>query len=121
MCITCVCQMSQASIYSGITKKPLYIGRATSLKNRVKSYFAADLIKTRGTVGEAPSAITASKTEKSPHGVYGDAGKRGVWVRRVCVVNLEVGPNGACTSQTGIRGCASQPRSSPFADSLEQK
>ena len=29
-------------------KKPLYIGRATSLKDRVKSYFASDLIVTRG-------------------------------------------------------------------------
>jgi len=29
-------------------KSVLYIGKATSLKNRVKSYFASDLIKTRG-------------------------------------------------------------------------
>jgi excinuclease ABC subunit C len=29
-------------------KRPLYIGRATSLKDRVKSYFGADLIDTRG-------------------------------------------------------------------------
>lgn len=28
--------------------RPLYIGRATSLKDRVKSYFSADLIETRG-------------------------------------------------------------------------
>lgn len=28
--------------------KPLYIGRATSLRDRVKSYFAKDLIETRG-------------------------------------------------------------------------
>ena len=28
--------------------RPLYIGRATSLKDRVRSYFAADLIATRG-------------------------------------------------------------------------
>jgi len=29
-------------------KRPLYIGRATSLKDRVKSYFSSDLISTRG-------------------------------------------------------------------------
>ncbi|MDB5239332.1 MAG: UvrABC system protein [Candidatus Parcubacteria bacterium] len=29
-------------------KRPMYIGRATSLKDRVRSYFAADLIATRG-------------------------------------------------------------------------
>ena len=29
-------------------KRPLYIGRATSLKDRTKSYFSNDLIKTRG-------------------------------------------------------------------------
>ncbi len=29
-------------------KRPLYIGRATSLRDRTKSYFAADLIATRG-------------------------------------------------------------------------
>ncbi|MEA2715455.1 MAG: excinuclease subunit [Candidatus Parcubacteria bacterium] len=29
-------------------KRPLYIGRATSLKDRVRSYFSADLIETRG-------------------------------------------------------------------------
>ena len=30
------------------TKKVLYIGKATSLKDRTKSYFAKDLIQTRG-------------------------------------------------------------------------
>src|SRR6185437_5779283 len=36
-----------------------------------------------GAVGAAPSAIAASKSEKSPHGAYGDVfRKRGVWVRR---------------------------------------
>src|SRR4051794_18193656 len=29
-------------------KRPLYIGRATSLRDRVKSYFSNDLIETRG-------------------------------------------------------------------------
>ena len=29
-------------------KKPIYIGKATSLKDRVRSYFANDLIQTRG-------------------------------------------------------------------------
>ena len=35
-------------IFKDYKKKPLYIGRATSLKDRVKSYFSNDLIKTRG-------------------------------------------------------------------------
>lgn len=35
-------------IFRNKLKRPLYIGRATSLKERVKSYFAPDLIVTRG-------------------------------------------------------------------------
>lgn len=35
-------------IFRDLKRRPLYIGRATSLKNRVKSYFGIDLIKTRG-------------------------------------------------------------------------
>jgi hypothetical protein len=34
--------------FRDIKKRPLYIGRATSLRDRVKSYFGADLIVTRG-------------------------------------------------------------------------
>jgi excinuclease ABC subunit C len=34
--------------FMGADKEILYIGRATSLKDRVRSYFAADVIKTRG-------------------------------------------------------------------------
>src|SRR3989344_4687880 len=29
-------------------KKPIYIGKATSLRDRVRSYFASDLLQTRG-------------------------------------------------------------------------
>lgn len=35
-------------IFKDARKRPLYIGRATSLKDRVKSYFSIDLIATRG-------------------------------------------------------------------------
>jgi excinuclease ABC subunit C len=35
-------------IFRDIRRRPLYIGRATSLKDRVKSYFANDIIVTRG-------------------------------------------------------------------------
>ncbi len=35
-------------IFRDYQKRPLYIGRATSLKDRTKSYFANDLIETRG-------------------------------------------------------------------------
>ena len=35
-------------IFLNSRKRPIYIGRATSLKDRVKSYFALDLIETRG-------------------------------------------------------------------------
>ena len=35
-------------IFRDAKKRPLYIGRATSLKDRVKSYFSADIIATRG-------------------------------------------------------------------------
>lgn len=35
-------------IFRDYRKRPLYIGRATSLKERTKSYFTNDLIKTRG-------------------------------------------------------------------------
>ncbi len=35
-------------IFRDAQKRPLYIGRATSLRDRVKSYFASDLIVTRG-------------------------------------------------------------------------
>ncbi len=35
-------------IFRDYRKRPLYIGRATSLKNRIKSYADADLIVTRG-------------------------------------------------------------------------
>lgn len=35
-------------IFRDTKKRPIYIGRATSLKDRTKSYFGADLIVTRG-------------------------------------------------------------------------
>jgi excinuclease ABC subunit C len=35
-------------IFKDSKKRPLYIGRATSLKDRVKSYFKEDLFETRG-------------------------------------------------------------------------
>ncbi|MEI8249170.1 MAG: GIY-YIG nuclease family protein, partial [Candidatus Taylorbacteria bacterium] len=35
-------------IFKDYQKRPLYIGRATSLRDRVKSYFSADVISTRG-------------------------------------------------------------------------
>ncbi|MBU6427314.1 GIY-YIG nuclease family protein [Patescibacteria group bacterium] len=35
-------------IFKDSKNRPLYIGRATSLKNRVRSYFSNDLIETRG-------------------------------------------------------------------------
>jgi excinuclease ABC subunit C len=35
-------------MFKDAKKRPIYIGRATSLKDRVKSYFSADLIETRG-------------------------------------------------------------------------
>jgi len=35
-------------IFRDYQKRPIYIGRATSLKDRTKSYFANDLIETRG-------------------------------------------------------------------------
>ncbi|MFA6554246.1 MAG: GIY-YIG nuclease family protein [Candidatus Paceibacterota bacterium] len=35
-------------IFRDYRKRPLYIGRATSLKDRTKSYFSNDLIETRG-------------------------------------------------------------------------
>ncbi len=35
-------------IFRDQQKRPLYIGRATSLKDRTKSYFSTDLIETRG-------------------------------------------------------------------------
>jgi len=35
-------------IFRNYRKRPLYIGRATSLADRTKSYFSADLIETRG-------------------------------------------------------------------------
>ncbi len=35
-------------IFRDYRKRPIYIGRATSLKDRTKSYFAIDLIDTRG-------------------------------------------------------------------------
>lgn len=35
-------------IFRDYRKRPIYIGRATSLKERTKSYFANDLIETRG-------------------------------------------------------------------------
>lgn len=40
----------EPGVYTFVDEKgrPLYIGRATSLKDRTKSYFAADLIDTRG-------------------------------------------------------------------------
>jgi excinuclease ABC subunit C len=34
--------------FVGARKKTLYIGKATSLKDRVRSYFASDLVRTRG-------------------------------------------------------------------------
>ena len=42
--------------------RPLYIGRATSLKDRTRSYFAADLIDTRGP--RIVDMITRAKTVK---------------------------------------------------------
>lgn len=36
-------------MFLGPRKKVLYVGKANSLKNRVKSYFASDLAETRGT------------------------------------------------------------------------
>lgn len=35
-------------VFRDYQKRPIYIGRATSLKDRTKSYFANDLIETRG-------------------------------------------------------------------------
>ncbi|OHA16925.1 MAG: hypothetical protein A3C79_01195 [Candidatus Taylorbacteria bacterium RIFCSPHIGHO2_02_FULL_45_28] len=35
-------------VFRDIQKRPIYIGRATSLKNRIKSYFDLNLIETRG-------------------------------------------------------------------------
>jgi excinuclease ABC subunit C len=35
-------------IFRDKAKRPIYIGRATSLKDRIKSYFSADLLETRG-------------------------------------------------------------------------
>ena len=35
-------------IFRDYQKRPIYIGRATSLKDRVKSYFSVDIIETRG-------------------------------------------------------------------------
>lgn len=35
-------------IFRDKMKRPIYIGRATSLKERIKSYFSADLLETRG-------------------------------------------------------------------------
>ncbi|MCX6715896.1 MAG: GIY-YIG nuclease family protein [Candidatus Taylorbacteria bacterium] len=35
-------------IFRDVRKRPLYIGRATSLRNRVRSYFRADVIEGRG-------------------------------------------------------------------------
>jgi excinuclease UvrABC nuclease subunit len=35
-------------IFRDAKKRPLYIGRATSLKDRVKSYFSNDVIVARG-------------------------------------------------------------------------
>ncbi len=35
-------------IFRGIQKKILYVGKATSLRDRVRSYFGSDLINTRG-------------------------------------------------------------------------
>ncbi|MEI8175025.1 MAG: nucleotide excision repair endonuclease, partial [bacterium] len=37
-------------IFKDKAGRPLYIGRATSLKDRVKSYFGSDLIETRGPI-----------------------------------------------------------------------
>lgn len=42
--------------------RPLYIGRATSLKDRVRSYFSADLIDTRGP--RIVDMVTKAKTVK---------------------------------------------------------
>lgn len=35
-------------MFLDMNQKPLYIGRATSLKNRIRSYFSSDIISTRG-------------------------------------------------------------------------
>ncbi|MEI7463184.1 MAG: GIY-YIG nuclease family protein [Candidatus Taylorbacteria bacterium] len=54
-------------IFRDYRKKPLYIGRATSLRDRIRSYFLSDLIETRGSrivdmVTKAKS-ITYEKTD----------------------------------------------------------
>jgi len=47
-------------IFRDYRQRPIYIGRATSLKDRVNSYFSADLIKTRGP--RIVDMVTKSKT-----------------------------------------------------------
>ena len=47
-------------IFRDYQKRPLYIGRATSLKDRVKSYFSVDIIETRGP--RIVDMITKAKT-----------------------------------------------------------
>ncbi|MDE1974958.1 MAG: GIY-YIG nuclease family protein [Patescibacteria group bacterium] len=47
-------------VWRDARKRPLYIGRATSLRDRLKSYFAADLIETRGP--RIVDMVTKSKT-----------------------------------------------------------
>ncbi|MBP6858788.1 MAG: GIY-YIG nuclease family protein [Candidatus Pacebacteria bacterium] len=49
-------------IFHDVKGRPLYIGRATSLKDRTRSYFAADLIETRGP--RIVDMITRAKTVK---------------------------------------------------------
>ncbi len=54
-------------IFRDRLRRPLYIGRATSLKDRVKSYFSPDLIATRGPrlVDMVTKAVSLTHTETS--------------------------------------------------------
>src|SRR3989344_1384390 len=48
--------------FTGISGKILYIGKATSLRDRIRSYFSADTIKARGP--QIVSMVEKSKTVK---------------------------------------------------------
>ena len=53
--------------FTGISGKILYIGKATSLRDRVRSYFVADVINTRGpqivSMVEKSKAVKFKKTD----------------------------------------------------------